>query len=226
MKKYTLYFLVFFTAFFATFVYTFPIKNLLSFYANKFGFEYSKIDGNLFKITIKDLSYKDLYIKTLSLHNKLIFMDIFVDKDKLADINLLDKSLVIKANKLQIEEFQKKPKIYGNLDLYLNIFVKDNYILSEGKGKITLKKVSFIPFASNLNIDFSIKNRPPKNFINISIRGAQIDYAINADLILPLDKKQIILNGISQGKIFGRNVKQKIDIDFIKGIINKNLYLN
>ena len=219
MKKYILYFLVFLTAFLATFVYTFPIKNLVSFYANKFGLKYSKIEGNLFNLTVKDLSYRDFYIKTLSLHNKLLFIDIFVGRNKLGNINLLDKSLVIKANKLRIEKFQKKPKIYGNLDLYLNIFVKDNYILSYGKGKITLRKVSFIPFMSNLNIDFLIKSKPPKNFIKVSIKGKQIDNIINANLILPLDRKQIILNGISQGKIFGKNIKHELNIDFIKSII-------
>ncbi len=212
MKKLS-YILVFLISFFLAFVFTFPAKTAVSYILTKNHINYSKIQGDIFNLRVYDLEVENIYIPVVYIDNNLVKITIYTDPENYLDIDLFKRKAKLKLTELKLENYQKKPQITGQISTSIKFTSVDNFIVSKGNGNLLLRKFPLFNIGS-IQVRWKLKPEDNKSKVNADITGKNISGTFKGYLILPIkDRNNIRLKGNFEGRVFGRHVKQIININ-------------
>jgi len=208
MKKSIVF--IYILSFFIFFLYTFPSDKIIAYYLKKNGILYSDIEGDFFKLYIKNVKYGVFFVKNITIKNYIVFMNFYING----------------VNVMTVRPFSKEVKLYfDNFDI--------STVSTKVKGKITgkhvvkvLKRDFSITGKGNLFIEiypeFMIKNihvyynmtRDKVNKLEADIESGTVRGTFLGELFIPISLKNGYLKGFFEGELFGRTIKQKIYIGF------------
>ena len=211
---------IFLISFMVTFVSTFPAKTVVGYYLTENKVNYSKIEGNIFNLSIYDVEIDKIYIPKLDIENNLISIVAKLNMENFFKVNFLEKKAKLKLTELNLENFQKKPVVKGVITTSTKFIKNGDYILTKGQGKLLIKKLIPINIA-NIQVTWKVQPEEKKSKITANIVGKSISGSFYGTLIFPLsNRSDVRIKGVFSGKIFGRNVKQEININpfLLKGI--------
>ncbi|RUM58352.1 MAG: hypothetical protein DSY59_05915 [Persephonella sp.] len=218
MKKVKVFILSF--IFLITFLWTFPTKYLVSFILSSNGFLFSRIDGNFLNLKIEDLENKYVYVKNLSITNRLIYQEIKIKKNLKITYKPFVKNLFLEFNRFDTDMFVKDKNIVSaKLDGRLKVFKKGDFKILEGDGKVILRKIS-IANLNGLRLEYNIRKNKDYSEIEAKLRGININGEFKGKIVWE-DKFNIdgTFTGRFLGQTVNRNINEKFEIKFLNGLL-------
>ena len=218
MKKF-IYVLIFVFSFIFFFLWTFPADRVIAYYFNKYHIKYESVEGNIFNLTIENIEYQQIIVPKVKIKPFLIGIQLIIPKSNTIKLNL-DKTVNISLKKLRLEDFQKKPVVYGNVKGNADIHIT-KYITAKGEAKILVK--NYVPFnMRNIKIHLKMKNKNNKTKINLKIQSQNINGVFDGFALIPSNNiYEGVIEGDFKGKIFGSTSNQHIRLKL--GKILRNL---
>ncbi len=218
MKKVKVFILTF--IFLITLLWTFPTKYLVSFILSSNNFLFSRIDGNLLNLKIKDLENKYVYIKDLSITNRLIYQEAKIKKNLKITYKPFVKNLLLEFNNFDTDRFMKDKNIFSaKLDGKLKVFKEGDFKILEGDGKVILRKIS-IANLNELRLEYNIKKNKDYSEIETKLRGININGEFKGKIVW---KDKFSIDGTFTGRFLGQSINRKInekfEIKFLNGLL-------
>jgi hypothetical protein len=218
MKK-IFYFFLFLIVFFVFFVYTFPATAVASYYLNKYNIGYKSINGNLLELEIEGINYQNFKIDHLTLKPHFTNLKLILDKDNYIQIDI-SKKIKITLKKVRLEDFQIKPTVSGSFSGNLDIELK-KYILADGKSSVFLEEIKPVGL-KNIQTKLKFSENKDKTDILAKINSQNINGNFKGYAKIPLNNFYAgVIVGNFNGKLFGSNTNQKIEIkigNFLKNM--------
>ena len=215
MRKLKIFILTF--IFLTTFLLTFPTKYLVSFILSSNGFLFSRIDGNLLNLKIEDLENRYVYIKKLSITNRLIYQEAKIKKNLKITYKPFVKNLIIEFNRFDTDRFIKDKNIFSaKLDGKLKIFKEGDFKILEGDGKVILRKISIANF-NGLRLEYNIKKNKDYSEIEAKLRGININGKFKGKILW---KDKLNIEGSFTGRFLGQSINREINEKFEIKILN------
>ncbi len=218
MRKLKIFILI--LIFLITFLWTFPTKYLVSFILSSNNFLFSRIDGNLLNLKIEDLENKYVYVKNLSITNRLIYQEAKIKKNLKITYKPFVKNLIIEFNRFDTDRFVKdKNIISAKLDGKLKVFKEGDFKILEGDGKVILRKIS-IANLNGLRLEYNIRKNKDYSEIEAKLRGININGEFKGK-ILWKDKFNIYgsFTGRFLGQSINRKINEKFEMKFLNGLL-------
>ncbi len=209
MKK-LLYLLIFIISFLVFFVWTFPADKIVIYYLNKYDIQYESVEGNLFKLKIENLEYKQLLIPELLIKTSFLKINILIPENNKIVIDI-NRNIFLNLKDLELENLQKKPILFGNAKGNAKVSIK-KYILADGNIDILIKK--YQPYnIRNMKVHLKMKKSNEKTKLNIKINSPNINGVFIGYAKIPIrNVYEGIIEGDFEGKIFGSVSSQHIRI--------------
>jgi hypothetical protein len=213
MIRKLIYVVVFLIGFIFTFLITFPAKTVLGYYLSQNKINYSSIDGNIFNLKIHDLEVGNIYIPELTIENSFFKVIIKLNMENFLDVDFIKRKAKLKLTELYVEKYQKKPEIKGIVSTSTKFMKEGGFIVAKGNGNFLVKYLPITTF-NNTEVRWKLTPEGEHSVVDATLKGKNIDGVFKGKLVVPIgDKRGIRLKGIFTGKVFGRNVKQEININ-------------
>jgi len=210
--KKAFYILLFAAGFLIGFIYTFPAQSVVGYFLSKKGVSYSRIEGNLLHLKVKDLTYGNIYLPELRLDISLFSLKFTVDKGNFLDFNFLLRKGLLKLEDLNLEKYQKRKEITGLLSGDVHFRLKDSFVA--GKGEMKLYLTQFRGFKTGrVEVDAKLKPEERYTLVDAVIKGGSINGIFKGRLKINVknpDKTEI--EGQFNGELFGRKMNEKLKL--------------
>ncbi len=204
------YLFVFIFSFLFFLVITFPVSTVLSFYLNKYGIKYEKIEGNLLKFHITGLQYQNFYVRRIDA--SLSFKGLKINVNGSTNVYLFPvKRVDIHFKNAELDSFQQKPVISGTLTGKLSLYLSKS-VKIDGYLKIDLREVKTFGI-KGIMIDANLKPSEKGSHIEAKVRGTNINGVFKGDITIP--SKRIVdttIKGTFEGTFYRSKIKQKINV--------------
>ncbi|HHG73570.1 MAG TPA: hypothetical protein ENK22_00785 [Persephonella sp.] len=219
MKRFFIYTFIFITAFLITFVMTFPIGNLTAYLLSKYGFYYSRIEGNLFHVTINNLEKGNILIKKVEMKNYIYKQKISINESLQIYLYPLSKAADLICFSFEISAVQEKPQVYGKLTGKYKLNLKNKVIIISGEGNLKEFKTVFFPIYL-YEVRHRLEPNIEKNSVYADITGKDLNGKFNGILYLPVNIKDGYIKGKFSGKFMNLGISEDIYIQFNRYIID------
>ena len=209
------YFVLFVVLFIWFFLYTFPVSTVLGYYLNQYGIRYNSIKGNLLHVQIEQIQYKNLVIPKVNIKPDFAKIKINLDNEAYITLNL-NKTIDIFMKNLHLENYQLKPQAYGLLKGHIKVFIQKKWIILDGNTNLSLKELKKFGL-KNLDIHTKLKKETTFSKVSANIKSSIIKGRFDGKLIIPKNNLYATkLTGTFEGKLYGSNVKQTVDIKLME----------
>lgn len=210
MKRLVLYIFIFLISLLIFFIINFPIRELLIKFFAENDLKFKTIEGNIFSTKIVGISYDNIYIEDIKTRNYFLNINLLINNSQKVKINPLKKEAVLILKDLKLEDYQLKPKYYGNLNTNNFIIKKQDKMLAlEGQAEIFVSKTDN-PFIKNLRIDLKLKPEKDYNILEFNLSSENIAGSFKGKLYSSQDLKNFIVDGIFIGNIYNTPVNKNI----------------